>query len=348
MPEMVQFVADFNDDWIARDAFTSIGVWGGTGPFDWTVTGTDFTLQNAQTAGRTNGIKCTGVAGATEEVTVTDANLNEVTFFVSNCTASTCLDCAADQISFTTQLMGPSEQQVLSVDTPLSDASCYTWAITSGVGSLDTAEGLTVTYTAPATNAGCDNPTIVLYCDGIASDTLQIAINTAPIDTYEAMIFVRYDPVNGEQKPFNHGGFDYYAGVEAFHTHLWCDGSVKTAEVEHSQCLVDDRGPPTAYGGCYVYPPTENYCYQWCGAPLCTTEEGHGYDEKLCNWWGEAYDEANYLWCYYWCTTYDVDHNFPFHLQGLGGGSPTYAAAGYNDVRVQAAIDAGCCPQEIL
>ena len=83
-------------------------------------------------------------------------------------------------IGYTSQQMATNGTQTLSA-VPTGEgcgAAAYTWAITSGGGTLNTAEGDTVIYTAPATNASCaNNPTIALYCDAVLQDTLLLAIN---------------------------------------------------------------------------------------------------------------------------------------------------------------------------
>lgn len=81
-------------------------------------------------------------------------------------------------ISYTSQQMTTSTQQNLSVaDYGVLDSTCFTWEITDGTGELSTTSGISTVYTAPATNADCDNnPTIVLYCNEVEVDTLDIAV----------------------------------------------------------------------------------------------------------------------------------------------------------------------------
>ncbi|KKK70438.1 hypothetical protein LCGC14_2923990, partial [marine sediment metagenome] len=84
-------------------------------------------------------------------------------------------------ISYITLQMQVDEEQTLSVNvtTPGCGTPDYTWAITSGGGSLSTTSGSSTVYTAPSTNAECaNNPTITLSCDqGGVIDTLDIAVN---------------------------------------------------------------------------------------------------------------------------------------------------------------------------
>jgi len=89
--------------------------------------------------------------------------------------SSRCCDCGVT-IGYTTQTMQVDEAQDLII-TGGGSVSCYSWEVTSGVGELSDAIGLTTTYTAPSTNAECDNPTISLSCNGEVIDTLKIAVN---------------------------------------------------------------------------------------------------------------------------------------------------------------------------
>jgi len=80
-------------------------------------------------------------------------------------------------IAYTTQGMSVNEEQTLSVTTP-ADNCIYSWAITSGGGSLSAASGNSVVYTAPSTNANCaNNATITLTTLGSVCDSLGIAVN---------------------------------------------------------------------------------------------------------------------------------------------------------------------------
>ena len=89
-----------------------------------------------------------------------------------------CTDPPPLAISYTSLWMQITQQQELTVDPENPGCPPYLWAVTSGGGSLDTTEGDTVTYTAPATNTGCaDNPTISLH-DACDQETeIQLAIN---------------------------------------------------------------------------------------------------------------------------------------------------------------------------
>ena len=96
-------------------------------------------------------------------------------------TCNVCLACTTETptISPTTQSLSVNEEEnFVVINYGLIPAECFTWAITSGEGTLSTDTGYATTYTAPATNAECaGNPTISLSCDGVEKDTLAIAIN---------------------------------------------------------------------------------------------------------------------------------------------------------------------------
>ena len=83
-------------------------------------------------------------------------------------------------IGYTTLQMEVDEEQTLEalVDGELDENMGYKWAIFSGGGSLSSEEGNSVTYTAPSSNANCDeNPTITLSCDDEVIDSITIALN---------------------------------------------------------------------------------------------------------------------------------------------------------------------------
>ena len=86
------------------------------------------------------------------------------------------------KIGYTTRQMSVDEEQVLTVDGYVEGCAAqnFVWAIASGGGELSADHGWSVTYTAPATNADCENnPTITLTCSGEVVDTLTIAVNGA-------------------------------------------------------------------------------------------------------------------------------------------------------------------------
>ena len=110
--------------------------------------------------------------------------------YYSNWSLEACLElsiaiagCQSSHIDYTTQQMAANETQNLTVGDPTAGAT-YTWAVTSGGGSVSPLTGTSTTYTAPATNAECaNNPTITLKSGDEVCDTLQIAVNaTTPTD----------------------------------------------------------------------------------------------------------------------------------------------------------------------
>lgn len=84
-------------------------------------------------------------------------------------------------IAYTSLQMQTDEVQTLEayVGGSLAENEAYTWAISSGEGSLSGGgEGNSVNYTAPSTNAECDgNATITLSCGGDVIDTITLSIN---------------------------------------------------------------------------------------------------------------------------------------------------------------------------
>lgn len=133
--------------------------------------------------------------------------------------------CEGVSIGYTTQQMSADEQQVLNVENPV--AGCiYDWEITSGGGSLSANTGTSVTYTAPSSNANCEqSPIIRLSVKGNVCDTLQIAVNTYGI--YLAYyivtecILVPPGGIDCFGNPKTTQGYTHYCCLEGYN----CDGS---------------------------------------------------------------------------------------------------------------------------
>ncbi len=90
---------------------------------------------------------------------------------------STC----AGTIVYGTLQMFTGGIQPLTVSTT-APGDVYTWSATSG--SFDRTKGTSVVYTAPSTNANCaSNPTITLYCNGVAKNTVTFAVNATSAST---------------------------------------------------------------------------------------------------------------------------------------------------------------------
>ena len=99
--------------------------------------------------------------------------------------------CAGITIGFTTQQMAIDEEQTLYALGAI-DGCAYLWQITSGGGSLSAETGSCVVYTAPGSNAGCENnATITLSTNEGICDTLKIAVNAVAVP-YAAYRLVDY------------------------------------------------------------------------------------------------------------------------------------------------------------
>ena len=151
-------------------------------------------------------------------------------------------------IQYTTLQMSVDEEQSLSASIP---GQAYTWGL-SGGGSLSTNEGDSTTYTAPSTNPNCDeNATITLSCDGMAIDSITIAINEWP----------------GGDKAYRYYGLcEYYAAVslwvvwyddcdcnDVLMTHHFVCGTGTEASCQTTclqDTLMDTRTEAMLAGGC--------------------------------------------------------------------------------------------------
>jgi len=121
----------------------------------------------------------------------------------SYCQADILVNCdvcpSAASITYTTLQMAIEEEQILWADPILSDGNLYEWAVTSGGGSLSSATGNGVTYTAPSTNANCaQNPTITLSCQGKELDSITIAVNVVTGNCATAVTECRENPLIGQ------------------------------------------------------------------------------------------------------------------------------------------------------
>lgn len=101
-------------------------------------------------------------------------------------------------IDYTTNQMAINDQQTLTAIPEGSfcgELECE-WAIISGGGSLSSGTGVSVVYTAPATNPQCaNNPTITLQCSDEVQDTIEIAVNaTAGSSVIISCCSVPYHP----------------------------------------------------------------------------------------------------------------------------------------------------------
>jgi hypothetical protein len=113
-----------------------IEVLGGTPPFTWFVTGTDFSFASNPTTERNNILTAAIDAelGNTEEITVTDANGVEVTTYCTLCGAEIC--CNDPNYSFNFSINNKTmivEGRSIRVGVK-GGCPPYTWSIVSGVG----------------------------------------------------------------------------------------------------------------------------------------------------------------------------------------------------------------------
>lgn len=92
---------------------------------------------------------------------------------------SDCEACGDAYIGYTTQSMGPAEQQTLTVIGGAIGGSTYNWEISAGGGTLNSSTGTEVVYTSPSENPNCESsPTIKLKVRETECDQLQISVNT--------------------------------------------------------------------------------------------------------------------------------------------------------------------------
>lgn len=183
--------------------------------------------------------------------------------FVVDC--NPCRDCDEETpvMTFVTQQMGyvDGSWSVLSQGLGIADygsikAECFTWevsCVSEDCGTLSDATGYTTTYTIydydgeAEENTGCNgNPTITLKCNGIAVDTLDIAVNTAATGTGTG------------DAPHRMCGGGRISGVSNWHGDFYrlCDGIlVQTGEAAQFFCRSSmrcDWEPPdgTCTAGC--------------------------------------------------------------------------------------------------
>lgn len=94
------------------------------------------------------------------------------------CPMTDVLLCGDKAIAYTTLQMQIDESQTLYAN-DIKAGLNVEWEL-SGGGSLSTSFGSSTVYTAPHTNANCeDNPTITLKCEGMPVSVIKIAVNAA-------------------------------------------------------------------------------------------------------------------------------------------------------------------------
>ena len=187
----------------------TVAVSGGTGPFTWAVLGDGASLAESTTEGRSNTLITNCATGFSCNIAVADH---------CGCIGNHIIDIdqpVCPSISYTTTAMSVSEQQSLGITgTVYPDCFTYSWNSTGG-GSLEVAEGgLSAVYTAPESNANCDeNAEIQLLVDGEVCDTLKIAINSA---------------IGSAGKIFDHCEFYGTNKTGCWQRTFFCDGSIAT------------------------------------------------------------------------------------------------------------------------
>uniref|UniRef100_A0A6M3KTN4 Uncharacterized protein n=1 Tax=viral metagenome TaxID=1070528 RepID=A0A6M3KTN4_9ZZZZ len=130
-----KFLRVFDQYYVSRGGRAVLYVEGGIAPYDWVVTGTDFTLDAAQTAVQYNFIDVDAAATIdnTETVTVTDANGESVTIVACTCNITVC-SATLDSCSATplTSALGCTT----AVVTLVGGCPPYHWVISAGVGTV--------------------------------------------------------------------------------------------------------------------------------------------------------------------------------------------------------------------
>jgi len=140
-------------------------------------------------------------------------------------------DCL-DTISYTSLQMTVNQQQTLSASGMQSD-ECYSWAITSGGGSLSALTGKSVIYTAPASNANCSsNPTITLSCGGVVIDTIKIAVTALTTETCGWLITYTNSTQcpNCRDGPCSAWGSEWSWDVKAYRFALACNSNLSSSQ----------------------------------------------------------------------------------------------------------------------
>jgi hypothetical protein len=216
-----------------------------------------------------------------------------------------CLDTAT--IGYTTTQMDVDEEQTLTIE---DGEGTYVWEITAGSGTLSDTSGTPITYTAPSSNAECDeNATITLSCGGEVIDTLQIAINE----------------YTGDEEAYRQGFGSYIvnqyqcrniaAGQDCSGTPDQCM-EARCLNIRKYKC---DKTMITAgtYKYCQAcYRKKDNTPPPDCDIPEKWSKQGFGWD----------FDTLEECWA-----------DLPFWTE-------TYA----DDKRTEAMITGGCCPDVLL
>lgn len=139
-----KFLRVFDQYYVSRGGRAVLRVSGGIAPYNWVVTGSDFTLDAAQTAIQYNFINVANNATQdnTETVTVTDANSETVTITVCTCNVTdfpgpgTC-DTTLDSCSVAPVVL--LMQCTSATITAVGGCPPYHWEITTSTGDVELA-----------------------------------------------------------------------------------------------------------------------------------------------------------------------------------------------------------------
>ncbi len=130
-----KFLRVFDQYYASRGGRLVLWVEGGIAPYDWVVTGSDFTLDAAQTNVQYNFISVNDAAvlDNTETITITDANNVSVTIVVCTCNPTNCEDAADYAFTFGSTsppdlTMGCQSAQVFVT----GGCPPYQWSVTAG------------------------------------------------------------------------------------------------------------------------------------------------------------------------------------------------------------------------
>ncbi len=130
-----KFLRVFDQYYASRGGRLVLWVEGGIAPYDWVVTGSDCTLDAAQTAVQYNFITIDDAATLdnTETITITDANNESVTIVVCTCNPINCEDAADYALAFGSTApadltMGCNSAQVFVI----GGCPPYQWTVTGG------------------------------------------------------------------------------------------------------------------------------------------------------------------------------------------------------------------------
>ena len=222
-------------------------------------------------------------------------------------------------ISYTTQQMAVGEQQSLTAIEGAGGcgAPYYTWAITSGGGTLSKTEYMETVYTAPATNENCEqNPVITLSCNGAVMDTLQIAVNAVTTSYSASALAYSVDASTQCQWDSGHR-MTWNVLVKTFD----CSGNVVMGDTLRTSCgSICPNGWPNRLcrEGEEGYPYTGPCCGGYCEDVGVGTQQNEACAIAKC----ESGD----------CGT----------VNGIA------VLFGVTDVRTAAHKLAGCCPAELL